>query len=150
MNDLELIHFICAANRDNEYAFNDSTLIEHLRDELLPIFDSPRRYKFNVYYSISKLTINTLIMDIIASILQLPQIRRCSNVEIARSVICTNWQTFGPVSMEAISNWLNRTRDECMKDGHFTQPERLLQLHGISNVRETSDYLIEVHFKFES
>ena len=143
MNDLELIHFICAAN---EYAFNDSTLIEHLRDELLPIFDSPRRYKFDVYYSDSKF----ITTDIIASILQLPQIRRCSNVELARSVIWTNGQTPGPVSMEAISNWLNRTHDEGMKDGHITQPERLLRLNGIPNVRETSDYLIKVHFKFKS
>ena len=51
LNDSNLIHIIGAIDKNNLIDFSDnSQLLDHLRNELLPICGSSRRYKFEICY----------------------------------------------------------------------------------------------------
>ena len=101
LNDTSLIQFNGTIDKNNRNNFGDhSQLIDHLRNELMPICGSSRSYKFEIFSS-DKIS----HADLIAKILQMPQIDCCSNVEI-KLRLPTQLQVQFPV--EAISEWLHR------------------------------------------
>ena len=89
---------------------------------------------------------NDFMADIIASILQTPEVDRCSHVEIMFSRI--SQQTNLPVKI--ISDWLNRTPNEMkIVDGSGKQNERrILQIDSVKgklqNLREVFEGLKQV------
>ena len=105
LNDLNLIHFNATIDENNRSDFSDhSQLIDHLRNEFLPICGSSRGYKFEISFDELSRT------DLIAKILQMPQIDCCSNVDIFLYFPYITYPmefllTFEPVP---ISDWLHR------------------------------------------
>lgn len=64
--------------------FNDhSHFIEYIRNRMLPICNSSRGYKFFIIFH-SDVNSGT---NVIASLLQMAEIKRCSNVEIKLCII---------------------------------------------------------------
>ena len=106
LNNSSLIHFVCIINENNRTHFNDHIqLLGHLQNELLPICGSSCSFKFEIdFYSDEDSH-----TDLIAQILQLPQIDTCSNVDIKLRF------AMHPILMqlpiEPISNWLHQNCD---------------------------------------
>ena len=125
-----LLIFCTAVNRNDPTCFYDHTrLLIYLR-RLLLICDSFRGYEFVLGFTSDKGASGYVI----SSILQIPQIRSCSYVEI--SFIGSD-PTNLPV--EDISNWLHR---KC--DGHGERKLRFIS-EQIKNRQEMVNHLKEVH-----
>ena len=102
LDDSSLIHFIGAINKNDRNCFSDhSQLLDHLRNELLPICGSSHRYKFEIFLGSYEVSSNNLI----AQILQLPQIECCLNVEIKLYGLRMYLMQF---PIDSISNWLHQ------------------------------------------
>ena len=139
LNDSNLIHFIVAIEKNNRSYFSDhSQLLDHLRNEFMPICGSSRGYKFEIYL-VSDEVSHT---NIIAQILQMPRIDCCSNVEI-------NLPIFAILPMqlpiETISIWLHQNCDRIDEK----PKERFLRIYSnsnlhIPNVQELCDHLKKV------
>ena len=134
LNDT-LIHFIGFIHQTNRNNFiSHSQLLDHLRNELLPICGSSRGYKFEIF------TLDEVsCKDLIAQILQMPPIVCCSNVEIS-----IHGRINYPIQLpiEPISNWLHRNcegREEMPK-------ERFLRIISSKQVcvQELCDHLKKV------
>ena len=140
LKESNLILFCAIIQQEMPSQFKDhSALLDHVRNELLPICDTSHQYAFEITFFSNQNADRATI----ESILQIPLIIRCTNVSIQ---ICgTNRPTHLPV--ESISNWLNGTVEEGTKIGGQKQREKLLRLgEWIQNTREMIDYLKEVHF----
>ena len=118
---------------------NHSKLLEHLRDELLPICDLGRGYKFQLYF-FSDESSHTNVID---QILQMPQVDRSSNVKFELDYYSPRNSTQLPI--KAISNWLHRTYDDIKNIGQ-TQTKRCLKIATlkIQNATEMFDHIKEV------
>ena len=84
-------------------------LLAHIQNELLPVCEDCRSYKFNIGF----LSDEKAATNIVASILQFGQITRCSNIEFS----FTDCQLDLPV--DAISNWLQNPNVHKRKDGRL-------------------------------
>ena len=138
LNDSNLIHIIGAINKNNRRHFiNYTQLFDHLRNEFLPICGSSRRYKFEIYCLSDEVSHTNLI----AQILQLPQISCCSNVEINFPIVAMQPLQF---PIESISNWLNRICNESEEK----PKERFLRIFHFNFLcgRELCDHLKKVTF----
>ena len=130
---------ICAEiDKEKPSQFGDySTLLNHIRGELLPICDSSRQYSFFIVGSDK-----THHVSVIESILTIPQIVCCSNILIEVHQIATPLQL--PVG--AIAQWLNQTADRNRIDGQ--KKEKFLRIgtehDKIRNVLEMCKHLTEV------
>ena len=140
LNDSIVIHFIFAIKNNSRSDFGDhSQLLDHLRNELLPICGSSCGYKFEIYL-VSDEVSHT---NIIAQILQMPRIDCCSNAEINLPVFAILPVQLLPI--EPILIWLNQN---C--DGIDEKPkERFLRIYSNSNlhipsVQELCDHLKKV------
>lgn len=119
-------------------------LFDHLHDQLLPIFRSPRGYKFCIdchyphYYSATASEFIALIL------LQLPQINLCPNIEITY-LDPTHPPTELPI--EVISDWLNRKFDASEIISRKQLREKFLKIiaNRIQNTQEMIDHLIKVY-----
>ena len=79
LNDSNEIHFDAGINqKDQSEFYNHSTLIGYLRDEFLLICDSSRRYKFLIGFDSDQNSSS----EVISSILKMPQVVQCPNVDI--------------------------------------------------------------------
>ena len=79
LNDSKEIRFYGRINENDPSNFsNHSTLIDYIRDEFLPICDLSRRYNFEIDFS-SDMDAAT---NVVSSILKMPQIVQCLNIEI--------------------------------------------------------------------
>ena len=139
LNDSNLIVFDAYINKGHQHYFSSHLqLVDHLRQQLLPICDSSRGYTFEICFYSGKSEASAVI----ESILQLPQIEHCSHVEL---VLCYANPTALPV--QAITQWLNR---KCNRTG-VTGPkgkEKFLKisLDWIQNLVEMCGHLTEVQF----
>lgn len=120
--------------------FHDHTkLVEHIRNEVLPLCGSARCYSFNITLYTDK----NSAAKIIDSILRMPSVNRCSNVSF--------WfrdDGIKGISVETISNWLFRMSDG---NGEINCPKRhprLLKIGSImlQNVMDIWDALKQVYF----
>lgn len=142
LNDSNSIVFQCHINRDHGHHFNSHyQLIDHLRDEFLPNCANSRCYKFYICFGSDEN--ENAATDMIASIIQLAQIRRCQNVEIEIDGFFRQ-QTQLPV--EVISSWLAGMYENGVKICDQKKRKLLISIYfgAISNTKEMLDYLEEV------
>ena len=140
LKDSNEILFIAHINQNDPSNFtNHSTLLDNVRDGLLPICDSARRYSFRIEFRSDK----NSHKKVIESILKMPQIVRCSNVEITIDVV------YDPIQLpvEEIAQWLNQKIDRIGVIGKKKE-ERFLKIKSwkIENVSKMCEHLIEVLF----
>ena len=106
LNDSKEICFCGDINENDPSNFsNHSTLIDYIRDEFLPICDSSRRYKFEIDFFSDK----DAATNVVSSILKMPQIVRCLNVEIEIWISTMGYPSKLPV--DEIVRWLNQKID---------------------------------------
>ena len=141
LNDSIAIRFWGDIDRNNLKKFNDhSKLLDYFSEQLLKICNSSREYDFYICFCTEEAGAGT---NVINSIIQMPQICRCSNLRFRLSR--------GPQPMllpvDAISDWLNRTIGVGMNfNGRRTPQEMSLRVYAgiIQNVVEMCDNLLEV------
>ena len=138
LNDSNVVEFIATISQNDRNNFSDHLkLLNFIRNCFLPICNSSRRYKFQIWFR-SDANSDT---NVIASILEMDEIKRCSNVKIG---IIYGEQTRLPV--EEISNWLQQSADGA-KNNHQNQKERFLKIwyQGrstfVQNAQEMLDHL---------
>lgn len=109
LNHSSLIHLDAYVNGEHQSDFTTySQLLNHLRNQLLPICEQSRAaYKFNIWFDSD----GYAITDVIASILQIRAIIRCSNLEMAFSDPHPNHDLWAGRALKQlpvgeISNWL--------------------------------------------
>ena len=113
---------------------------------LLPTLYRPRCYPYSENTAALNSKTSDFMADVIASILQISEVDRCSHVEIKFSRI--SQRTHFPVKI--ISDWLNRTQNEIKNaDGSGKQNEgRILQIDStfgkLQNLREVFEGLKQV------
>ena len=141
--DSNVVEFIATIFREGCRYFSDhSMLLDFIRNRFLPICNLSRRYKFKIYFFSDK----NSATEIIASILEMAEIKQCSNVEIG---ITTGNHEGLPI--EEILNWLEPSAD-VKKANLQNQKERFLKIfyYGISgliqNAREMLKALTKVYF----
>lgn len=124
---------------------NHLQLIEYIQNQLLSFCISPRSYKFHIYFYSDENSVPNLI----ASLLQMDELRLCSNIEIEIRIRHQE-KRFGfekQLPVEAIANWLEKSDDK-MEIIDRTK-ERILKIElrvGIQNPQEMLEHLIK---KFE-
>ena len=142
LKDSNEICFDANINRANPSHFSDhSSVVIYLRDRLLPICDSSRRYEFIIGFE----SYENSATKVISSILQISQVRRCSNV----SIELFDYMYPARLPVEDISNWL----DPKAEDGDGTEicgkkrQSRFLKIYSYitSNAQEMLDHLKEVN-----
>ena len=126
----------------NKHFKDHSQLLDYFRNALLPIVDSAHGYKFVIYLSWDE----EVASDMIASILQIPPVTRCSTLQIQIFGVCRRKK----LPIEAISNWLNRRPSDVDKQ-KTKNPMISLRIHEgcirRRSVRQMLDHLKEVrHF----
>ena len=137
LNDSKEIFFGADIDQEDQSEFNDhSALIAYLRDEFLPICDSSRRYKFFINFETDKNSGS----EVISSILKMPQVVQCSNVDICLQLINDPIE----LSVGEIAQWLNQKNDRIGKK----KEEKFLKIYSynIQNVLEIWKHLTEVLF----
>lgn len=137
------ISLSCIVDQDDPTRFNDhSVLLDYLRNGLLPICDSSRQYEFSIHFKSDK----NSAKEVIASILQFPQIIRCSNVGILLWRMSDN-QIQLPI--DVIAQWLNQHAD-LVELIDRTKQEKFLKIDlgrgKIQSVSEMCGQLMEVLF----
>ena len=144
LKDANFIRFHGAIDRNDPKNFGDqSKLLDYLSEELLKICNSSRGYDFTIYFRAEEARAGA---NVINSIIQMPQICRCSNLRIDLWLICL------PVLLpvEAISSWLNRSIGDGMNYiGRTPTPKEIfVQIYAarIQNVAEMCDHLAKVLF----
>ena len=140
LKDSNEIYFSASINRaDPSHFSNHSSVITYLRDRLLPICDSSRRYVFSIDFLSDK----NSTTEAISSILQICQVRRCSNV-----CFIIWWSEPTRLPAEAISNWLVPKTDDGVEICGNKGENRLLHIFSntIPNAQEMWDHLKEVNF----
>lgn len=137
----------------NDFHFTDHLqLLQFIRTRLLSICDSSRGYKFDIilypFFHYGENSASKLAKNLIASLLQMDEVKLCSNVEIQ---IYNAEQNQLPVeAVEEISNWLERPING---KGNYArnQMERSLKIcipcTHIQNAREMVNHLKTVYFK---
>ena len=141
LNDSNKIRFDANINRDHPSHFNDhSSLVIYLRDRLLPICGSSRRYNFNIEFDFG----NSAVSDVISSILQISKVRNCSHVQI--DLFGYNYILSARLPVDDISNWLAPKTDDCIGICGKEGENRFLSIYCtiIPNAQEMWNYLKEV------
>ena len=138
-----MIKFYARIEDNDPRHFSDhSLLLQYIHDRIIPICNSPRAYKFNIWFLLGKHSAASEL----ESLLQLTEIQRCSNVDISFETFSGLVENELPV--EAISNWLERFADgmENIRD----EKEKLLRIgfYGfrVQNALEMVDHLKTVYF----
>ena len=140
LNDSNKIVFNGCIDQNDQSDFNNhSTLVGYIQDEFLPVCDSSCLYKFDIEFYSDK----NSGAKVIASILKMPQIIRCSSVEIGL------WQISDPIQIpiEGIVQWLNQNNDRIGFIGKKKE-EKFLKIYSgnIGNVSAMCEHLKEVLF----
>ena len=137
--DTQILRFFGTIDHSVPYYFRDhSQLLCHLRDQLLPICGNARRYKFKIVFN----TDCDAGGSVISSILQMPQIIRCSDVFIQP------YSYSNEFPIEDISNWLHQKNTNGVGVEIIGQKEtqRFLHLDSciITNAQEMYKHLKKV------
>ena len=107
LNDSNMIKFSAIISQhDRNYFNNHSTLIDYFQNRLFSICDSARCYKFRISFGHDENEND--IANVILSLLQIPTIERCSNVEMEIQWL---WGVNKQLSVEVISNLLEKSVD---------------------------------------
>ena len=118
--DLKEFTLSAKIDKNDRSQFNYHTqLLDHIREQLLPICDSSPVYSFQIDFQSDK----DAAGNVIGQILQLPQINRCQKVRFHYYN-----ETFIQLPVEVISNWLNRNSNDgigCTGSGQSKTPRFL-------------------------
>ena len=142
LNDSNIVELVAYISQNDGNHFSDhSKLLDFIQNRFLPICNSSRGYKFDICFFSDK----NSATNVIASILEMDEIKHCSNVEIE---IIFGEQKRLPV--DEISNWLEPSPDVA-KNNHQNQKERLLEIcfycpTFIQNARQMLEHLEKVYF----
>ena len=139
LSDLNLLHFDAKINESCVHDFScHSNLLHHLRDELLPVCEFSRAYKFTIRFR----SWETNTTAFIESLLQIPQIGRCSNVALKISNINVR------LPVEAIAQWLHQQSSGTNRISDPKRREKFLTIElddiDIPNLLEISGHLTKV------
>ena len=140
LKNFNKLSFVADINQADPGHFSDhSSVVIYLRDRLLPIFDSSRRYEFYINFKSDE----NSATEVISSILQISQVRSCSHV----SIVLFGYFLSARLPVEDISNWLTPKTVEgaeiCGKKG---ENRFLLIYSNILNKKEMWEHLKEVNF----
>ena len=137
-SDLNEITLIAKINQNDKSRFHDhSQLLDHIREEVLPICYSSPLCNYNFY--IDSQSDNDTAGNFIGQILQQPSINRCREVYFRYDN-----ETFIQLPVGDISNWLNRNSDDQIDSAGRSKKERLLLMDHqirIQNAVEMCDHL---------
>ena len=141
LKDANETHFFAEINHEHQNDFSDhSSLLIYLRDRLLPIFGSSRRYEFDIIFESAD---ENSAAEFISSILQISQVRSCSNVSIA----LFDRMYPGRLPVEDISNWLTPITDDKVEIFGLNKETRVLQICSkVQNAQEMWEHLKAVNF----
>ena len=135
-SDSKEINLTAKINQNDQSQFRDHLqLLDHLREQVLPICDSSPVYAFTIDFKSNK----DATGNFIGQILQLPPINRCREVYFHYEN-----ETFIQLPVEVISIWLNRNSNNeigCTRTGQ-SEKERLLSMNNrirIQNAVEMCD-----------
>ena len=104
LSNLDVITLTARINQNDQSQFRDhSQLLDHLREQVLPICDSSPVHYFDIDFQSD----NDAAGNVIGQFLQLPSINRCQKVGFNYAN-----ETFIQLPVDAISNWLNRNSDD--------------------------------------
>lgn len=135
-DSISVIYFGKIANDLPNHFTDHSQLIAYFRDDLLPILDSSRRYSFEIRFTSDK----DAAASVIESLLQMPQIERCSNVAIG-----INYANPTQLPVDSIIQFLNQKK--CDQIIRKTKEKFLkIRLGKIQNVSNLCDHLTKVNF----
>ena len=139
LKDSNKICFAAKIDKDDSRHFSDHrNVVNYLRDRLLQICDSSRRYIFDIFLDLVEDS-NT---EFISSILQISQVRSCSNVSIELFGI----NVTARLPVEDISNWLVPKTDDGAEICGKKKQNLIIFSHVIPNAQEMWDHLKEVNF----
>lgn len=133
-----MIEFYAFIDRNYYRDFSGySQLIEHIRNNLLPICNLSRGYKFYIGFGSDK----NSAKNVIESLLQMPAIKQCSHVEFKNFNGEKN-----QLPVDAISNWLERSA-EGMENKIQNQNARLLKITSFKTkkAREIIEHIAKVY-----
>ena len=125
--------WVCTENASQ--FIDHSSLLEHIH-QILSICDSSRGYSF-VFRCYS----DAYFGNVIASILEMPEIIRSSTVYIFTT-------TIPQLPVETISNWLNRERHEMEQKQRHRRLELLCYFISDDQIQEMFAFLKQVSFNF--
>ena len=144
-SDLKEITLSANINQNDQTQFHDHThLLDHLREQLLPICNSSSVDNYNFFVDFQ--SDNDGAADFIAQILQMRPIIRCREVYFDYDN-----ETFIQLPVEVIANWLNRDSDgeiDSTETGQ-SKKERYLGMNNqikIQNAVEMCDRMRMVFF----
>ena len=141
LKDSNEINFFASIDHANPSYFSDySSVAIYLCYGLLPIFNSSRRYNFVIKLDPDK----NSATDLISSVLEISQVRRCSHVSI-KLVFGFDYDAVSTqLPFEDISNWLAAKTDEIYGK---KQENRFLLIYSkiIPNTQEMWEHLKEVN-----
>ena len=148
LNGVNQIHFVFPISKMCLSSFSDHLqILNYLQKELLPVCGTPRGYKFEFSFDFHypHNDVDTSGTNLIAQILQLHPIDRCSNIEIK---LCGFSAPKMQWPCEAISNWLHQKPQEIAEKSQ----KRFLKIYSgkmknFPNERELCDHLREVKTK---
>ena len=136
LSNLEKIILSADINKNDQSQFRDhSQLLDHFREQVLPICNSSPVYMFHIDFQSD----NDGTADFIAQILQLPSINRCRAVYFQYKN-----ETFIQLPVEVISNWLNRNSDDGIGGIEHGKKRLFLAMNNrikIQNAAEICDHL---------
>ena len=144
LKDSNEIFLKATIKQDDPNHFSDhSSVVVYLRDRLLPICDSSRRYVFSIWFTSDENSAS----EVISSILQISQVRSCSHVSIELFGIR---DVFARLPVEEISNWLAQNTDDVVeiygmrkwKENRFL---KIIYSDVISNTQEMWEHLKQVN-----
>ena len=136
-SDSNQITLSAKINQNDQSQFhNHSQLLDHIRDQLLPICDSSPFYSFSIDFQSDN--DGASASDFIAQILQMCPIIRCRKVYFLYGN-----ETFIQLPVEVISNWLHRNFDDGIGGTGQSKKERILTMMNIKiqNAVEICDSL---------
>ena len=126
------LYFYGTINKSKSSCFHDHLeLLNFVRDRLLPICDKSRKYKFKILLESGE----SASQNVISSILQTPQLNRCSSAQFDFDI----YFSFIQLPVKEISNWLHRKCDR--------EQKKLLHIYSreIENLQEMVSHLREVN-----
>ena len=140
-NDSTIIKFNANMKDDQSHFRDPLQLLNHLRNELLPICASARCYEFLIRF-FSHESSATNIFD---SILQMPPINFSTNLEFNLFHPANDDEILTRLSVDTISAWLDRPNGVIMK--HRNTPLELdVYLEGVQNTQELFEHFKKVYF----
>ena len=147
LSDMNLLYFDAEINEKFVHDFSScSNLLHHLRDELLPVCESSRAYKFTIRFQPWEWKAN--IATTIESILQIPQIGRCPNVALKISSCYISSYSNVQLPVEAIAQWLHQQSSGTKRICDPKKREKFLTIElddvYIPNLLEISGHLTKV------